>query len=89
MILTFGELLAEVSNFLGAGGIGVPVAKSALMDELMPRVFAGYVQRLTDEPGGQRPACTTIGRKDHALLIEAARALNVDVRLARCIEHVE
>jgi len=86
MILTFGELLAEVSTFLGAGGIGLQVAKSALMTELMPRVFAGYVQRLTDEPGGSKPADTAIGRKDNALLIEAARALDVDLSLARCIE---
>ena len=89
MILTFGELLAEVSTFLGAGGVGAQVAKSALMDELMPRVFYGYVQRLTDEPGASKPSDTAIGRKDNALLTDAARAMGVDLAFARCIEHAQ
>src|SRR4051812_4907424 len=89
MILTFGELLAEVFGFLRAGGVGAQDAKSALMDELMPRVFAGYVQRLTDEPDAKRPAGSAIGRKDNALLIDAARDLGVELALARCLASME
>jgi 3-hydroxyisobutyrate dehydrogenase-like beta-hydroxyacid dehydrogenase len=89
MILTIGELLAEVFAFLRAGGVGAQDAKSALMDELMPRVFAGYVRRLTDEPDAPRPAGSAIGRKDSALLIDAARDLGVDLALARCIANME
>ena len=85
MILTMGELLAEVFDFLRAGGVGAEDAKAALMDELMPRVLAGYAQRLTDEPDALRPAATVIGRKDNALVIEAARTLGVDLALARSI----
>ena len=55
------------------------------MDELIPRVFAGYVQRLLDEPDALRPAGTKIGMKDNALLNEAAIALGIDLMLARCI----
>jgi len=88
MILTFGELLAEVFAFLRAGGVGAHEAKSALMDELMPRVFAGYVQRFTDEPDAKRPAGSAIGRKDNALLIEAARDLGVDLAIARYLASI-
>ncbi len=88
MILTIGELLAEVFAFLRAGGVGAHDAKSALMDELMPRVFAGYVRRLTDEPNAPRPAGSTIGRKDNALAIEAAHALGLELALARCVAHM-
>jgi 3-hydroxyisobutyrate dehydrogenase-like beta-hydroxyacid dehydrogenase len=89
MILTIGELLAEIFAVLRAGGVGAEDAKGALMDELMPRVLAGYVRRLTDEPDAPRPAGTAIGRKDNALVIEAARALGVDLALARCVARLE
>jgi 3-hydroxyisobutyrate dehydrogenase-like beta-hydroxyacid dehydrogenase len=85
MILTFGELLAEVFAVLRAGGIDAQDGRSALIDELMPRVFAGYVRRLADDPDAPRPAGTAIGRKDNALLMEAARHLDVDLALARCV----
>jgi hypothetical protein len=52
---------------------------------LIPRIFAGYAQRLLDEPDVPRPAGTKIGMKDNALLNEAAGALSVDLMLARCI----
>jgi 3-hydroxyisobutyrate dehydrogenase-like beta-hydroxyacid dehydrogenase len=89
MILTMGELLAEVFSFLRAGGIGAKDAKAALMDEMMPRVLAGYVRRLADEPNATRPAGTAIGRKDNGLVIEAAHALGVDLALARCLAMLE
>lgn len=85
MILTVGELLAEVFTFLDAGGVGAKTTRSALLDDLMPRVFSGYVQRLADDPGGERPASTSIGRKDTALVIQAARDLGVGLALAHRI----
>jgi 3-hydroxyisobutyrate dehydrogenase-like beta-hydroxyacid dehydrogenase len=89
MILTIGELLAEVFAFLRAGGVSPQDAKAALMDELMPRVLAGYAQRLADQPTAPRPAGTPIGRKDNALVIEAAHALGVNLALARCVAMLE
>jgi 3-hydroxyisobutyrate dehydrogenase-like beta-hydroxyacid dehydrogenase len=89
MILTIAELLAEVFAFLRAGGVGAKDAKAALMDEVMPRVLAGYAQRLTDEPDSLRPAISAIGRKDNALVIETAHALGVDLALARCVARLE
>jgi 3-hydroxyisobutyrate dehydrogenase-like beta-hydroxyacid dehydrogenase len=89
MILTMGELLAEVFSFLRAGGVGTQEAKSALMDELMPRILAGYVRRLTGEPDAPRPAGTAIGRKDNALVIDAARDLGVNLALAHRIASLD
>jgi 3-hydroxyisobutyrate dehydrogenase-like beta-hydroxyacid dehydrogenase len=85
MILTLGELLAETFTFLRAGGVDAKDAKAALMDELIPRVFAGYAQRLLEEPGMPRPAGSKIGMKDNALLNEAASTLGIDLVLARCL----
>lgn len=85
MILTIGELLAEVFGFLRAGGVDAQNAKSALMDELMPRVLAGYAKRLADELDAARPAGTAIGRKDNKLVVDAARDLGVDLEFARCL----
>ena len=85
MILGMGELLGEVFRFLRASGIEPSDAKTALMDELLPRVMAGYVERLSADPDSPRPAASAIGRKDNAVLLEAARRLGVDLKLARCI----
>ena len=85
MILTMGELLGEMFACLRSGGVSAQDAKAALMDELMPRVLAGYAQRLAEKPDGPRPASTAIGRKDNALLIDAARDLGVELALAHCI----
>ena len=85
MILTLGELLAEAFTFLRAGRVDAKDTKAALMDDLIPRVFASYAQRLLDEPDGLRPAGTKIGMKDNALLIEAASALGIELVLARYI----
>ena len=85
MIIGMGELLAEVFHFLSASGVGTFDAKAALMDEMLPRVLAGYAQRLAAEPDGPRPAASAIGRKDNALLIDAARDVDVELALARCI----
>ncbi len=85
MILTMSELLNDTYQILRAGDVDLKVAKEALIDELMPRVFAGYAQRQMDEPEAGRPAATRIGRKDMALLIEAAGAQGTHLALAKCI----
>ena len=83
MILTMGELLGETFAFLGAGGVSGAETKAALLDALMPSVFAGYAQRMVEAPGRPGPAASAIGRKDNALALEAARQLGVELPLAR------
>ena len=85
MIVGMGELLSEVFRFLRAGGVEPAVARAALTDEMLPRVLASYAERLSADPDGPRPGGSAIGRKDNALLVDAARGLDVDLPLARCI----
>ena len=85
MILTMSELLNDTYQLLRAGDVDLKVAKEALIDELMPRVFAGYAQRQMDAPEADRPAASRIGRKDMALLMEAAGVLGIHLALAECI----
>ncbi len=83
MVLTLGELLGEAFTFLGAGGVSRAETKAALLDTLMPSIFAGYAQRMVDAPGGPGPAASAIGRKDNALALQAAQRLGVELPLAR------
>ena len=85
MILTMGELLSETFAFLTAGGISGAETKAALLDRLMPTVLAGYAQRMADQPEMLRPAGSLIGRKDNALVLDAAKHMNIDLPLARLI----
>jgi 3-hydroxyisobutyrate dehydrogenase-like beta-hydroxyacid dehydrogenase len=85
MILTMGELLSETFTFLSAGGIEGAEAKAALLDSLMPDVFAGYAQRMVDQPDHPRPADSSIGRKDNGLVLAAAEQLGVSLPLAEFI----
>ncbi len=85
MILTMGELLSETFAFLRAGGISGAETKAALLDRLMPTVLAGYAQRMADQPEMLRPAGSLIGRKDNALVINAAKHISIDLPLARLI----
>ena len=85
MILTMGELLGETFEFLGAGGISGAETRAALLDRLMPTVLAGYAQRMADHPEMPRPAGSRIGRKDNALVLDAARRMNIDLPLAQLI----
>ena len=82
MILTMGELLGETFAFLRAGGIDGAETKAALLDNLMPSIFAGYAQRMLDQHVGPRPASSPIGRKDNGLVLCAAKHLGVDLPLA-------
>ena len=85
MILTMGELLGETFKFLRAGGISGAETKAALLDRLMPIVLASYAQRMADQPEMPRPAGSHIGRKDNALMLDAARRMNIDMTLAQLI----
>ena len=85
MILTMGELLGETFAFLSAGGISGAETKAALLDGLMPTVLAGYAQRMADRPDVPRPAGSPIGRKDNALVLDAAKHMGIDLPLARLI----
>ena len=85
MILTMGELLGETFKFLGAGGISGTEIKAALLDSLMPTVLAGYAQRMAVQPEMPRPASSRIGRKDNALVLDAARHMNINLPLAQLI----
>ena len=85
MILGMGELLGEVFRFLRASGVSPADARTALTDDLLPQVLAGYAASLSANPDGPRPAASAIGRKDNALLVGAARDLGVDVALAHCL----
>jgi len=82
MILAMGELLSETFAFLQAGGIEGAKTKAVLLDTLMPGIFAGYAQRLVDQPDGPRPATSPIGRKDNDLVRGAAKHLGVELPLA-------
>ena len=82
MILTMGELLSESFAFLRAGGIDGAETKAALLDTLMPGIFAGYAQRMVDQPDGLRPAASPIGRKDNDLIRDAAKDMNIELPLA-------
>ena len=84
VILTMGELLGEVFGFLRAGGVDGAETKAALFDQLMPRILAGYVDRMVEQQvPGPRPAASPIGRKDNALALKAARALGLALPLAQ------
>lgn len=83
MILTMAELLHETFAFLRAGGVGGAQTKAALLDRLMPGIFAGYAQRMVDQPDGPRPGGSAIGRKDNALVLDAAQGLAIELPLAR------
>ncbi len=83
VILIMGELLGETFGFLRAGGVRGAETKAALFDELMPRILAGYVDRMVEPASGPRPASSAIGRKDNALALDAARSLGVELPLAR------
>ena len=85
MILTMAELLSETFAFLNAGGISGAETKAALLDRLMPTVLAGYAERMADQPERPRPAGSLIGRKDNALVLDAAKHISVDLPLARLI----
>ena len=88
MILTMGELLGETFAFLRAGGVSDAETKAALLDRLIPTVLAGYAQRMADQPELPRPAGSLIGRKDNALVLDAAKQMNVDLPLARSITSI-
>ena len=88
MILTMGELLGETFAFLRAGGVSDAETKAALLDRLIPTVLAGYAQRMADQPELPRPAGSPIGRKDNALVLDAAKQMNVDLPLARFITSI-
>ena len=53
----------------------------------MPRILAGYVDRMVEPANGPRPAASAIGRKDNALALDAARALGVDLPLAQLLRN--
>ena len=89
MILGMGELLAEVFRFLHASGVAPSDAKAASTDEMLPRVLAGYAERLSADLDGPRPAASAIGRKDNALLLDAAHGLNVELGLANCLARLK
>lgn len=81
MILTMGELLSEVFAVLRAGGMDGAETKAALLDRLMPAIFAGYAELMAAQPDLPSPAGSAIGRKDNALSgnvgLQAAEALGV------------
>ena len=85
VILSLGELLGETFDFLRAGGVSGAETKAALFDDLMPRILAGYVERVAAQPDAPRPANSAIGKKDNALALAAAQALGVDLPLARLL----
>ena len=87
MILTMGELLAEIFAFLRAGGISGAETKAALLNSLMPTVLAGYAQRLADCPETPRPADSCIGRKDNMLALAEAKRMTVELPLSDWIRH--
>ena len=63
MILTLSELLGETFAFLSAGGLSGAETKAALLDTLMPSIFAGYARRMVDAPGGRgRPHPPSVAR---------------------------
>ena len=89
MILTMGELLGETFALLRAGRIDGAETKTALLDTLMPGIFAGYAQRMVDQPDGPRPAGSPIGRKDNDLVREAAKNMGVELPLAEFIASLQ
>ncbi len=87
MILAMGELLGETFALLRAGDISGAETKEALLDTLMPRIFAGYAQRMVEQPDAPRPAASVIGRKDNELIVDAAEKLKSNLPLARFLSN--